>query len=270
MTNMTISNSEQSKTPLTAGSSGSATIQDLGLVGKLTPRDRRLIWIGAATLLVLIAGYSFYSSQKETRLAQGRKALFEAQEILNKELDSVMESMRPKAPAKKDVKAKVEEPFFDERSVKFDVKAKLATGIPALEKVAQSYSGNIVGFEAQMQIANLYYMHGTTPEDAKLAAEWFQKATQTSTESEHTAAALYSLGFAQEALNQCAEAVKTFDRAIHYGETPFRADSLKAQARCFETLKDNASAKKNYEKLAKDYANSEFAKFAQMRLRELK
>ena len=185
--------------------------------------------------------------------------------------------MKPAAPAevkgaKKDMKKdtkKAESAAPNIDFAKFEVTEKLKGGIPALEKVSEEYRSTLAGFDAEMQLGSLYYDHATGPASYEKAAQWFDRAANAAPSSEQASAALYSLGFAQESLGKCGDAVKNFDRALNSGASYLLGDLLRAQGRCYETLGDKANAKKTYERMEKSLPNSEDAQFAARKISAL-
>lgn len=234
-------------------------------------KQKKAVAVGVVVLLAATLAGSLYLSKRTAFRAQASEALFKARQSLSVEMKALAETLKPaekkaepvakgaKAPAKPEVKL----PPMD--FVKFDVDAKLKTGIADLEKVAEEFPGTQAGFDAKMQLGSLYFDHGSTPETYEKSAKWFDRAATTAPSSDQSVFALYSLGYSQEALGRCAEAVKTFDRAVNTGAGPLQGELLRAKARCQETLGDKAAAKTTYESIIKALPNSEAAKYAEMK-----
>jgi TolA-binding protein len=234
-------------------------------------KQRKLVALGGVIFIAAALAASLYLTKRNAFRAQGSEALFKARATLAAEMKVIADSLKPPAKpeakgAKKDAKA-ADKPEAGPNVdfAKFEVDEKLKGGVAALERVSEEYSSTLAGFDARMQLGSLYYDHATSPAAYEKAATWFAKAADGAPSSEQAASALYSLGYAQESLGKCGEAVKTFDRALNSGATYILGDLLRAQGRCYETLGDKENAKKAYERLAKSLPNTEDAKFAEMK-----
>jgi TolA-binding protein len=233
-------------------------------------KQRKLVVLGGVIFIAAALAASLYLTKRNAFRAHGSEALFKARATLAAEMKVIANSLKPPAKpevkgAKKDAKAEKPEAAPNVDFVKFEVDEKLKGGVAALERVSEEYASTLAGFDARMQLGSLYYDHATGPAAYEKAATWFAKAADGAPSSEQAASALYSLGYAQESLGKCGDAVKTFDRALNSGATYVLADLLRAQARCYETLGDKENAKKSYERLAKSLPNTEDAKFAEMK-----
>ena len=234
-------------------------------------KQKKAVIVGVVVLLAATLAGSLYLSKRNAFRTQASEALFKARQTLSVEMKALAESMKPaekkpeplakgaKAPAKPETKL----PALD--FAKFDVDGKLKSGIAELEKVAEEFPGTQAGFDAKMQLGSLYFDHGAAAETYEKSAKWFDRAASTAPSSEQTVFALYSLGYAQEALNRCGDAVKTFDRAVNTGSGSLQGELLRAKARCQETLGDKAAAKATYENIIKILPNSEAAKYAEVK-----
>lgn len=242
-------------------------------IAKAASKQRKLVFVVVAIVVLVLAAFSIYTTKRSSRIAAGKDALFKARQLLETELAAVSSAMKPPAPVavKADPKkpAAPETPFSID-AVRFDVTAKLPKSIPAFEAVAKEYDGTPPGYDAKIEVAHLYYDHGMKSEDFAISAKWFESASANAPETSATVAALHGLGYAEEAAGNCDGAVKTFDRALNYGNTLQQLDLLKAQARCYETLKNTASAKTAYGKIASMFPNTDSARYAQNKLTALK
>lgn len=244
-------------------------------LAKNASKQKKLVGIGAVILAAVLVAATIYLTKRAERISAGKDALFKARLTLENELVAVATALKPPAPkpAKVDPKAPPapEAPVSATavEGVPFDVSAKLAQSIPALEAVARDYDGISPGFDAKMVLGSLYFQHGSKTEDFANAGKWFESAAANAPQTENTVAALYGLGYAQEAQGKCDEAVKTFDKALNYGNTLQQQDLMKSQARCYETLKDTAKAKSIYEKIVATFPTSEAARNAQNKLSAL-
>jgi TolA-binding protein len=231
-------------------------------------KQRKLVAVGGVIFIAAALAASLYLTKRNAFRAQASEALFKARSTLAAEMKVVADSLKP--PAKPEVKGAKKDAAKPEVGpnvdyAKFAVAEKLKGGVAALERVAEEFPSTLAGFDARMQLGSLYYDHATGPADYEKAAGWFEVAANGAPSSEQAASALYSLGYAQESLGKCGDAVKTFDRALNSGATYILGDLLRAQARCYETLGDKENAKKSYERLAKSLPNTEDAKLAEMK-----
>jgi TolA-binding protein len=225
-------------------------------------KQRKLVAVTGVIILAAALAVSLYLSKKSNYQGQAADALFRARSKLETEMKAVATSMNPPtASAKKDAKKEAPTPSID--YVKFSVDAKLPEGIAALKKVAESFPGTPAGFDAKMELGGLYFDHAENSTAYEQAGKWFESAAASAPSSDQTIAALYSLGFTQESLGKCADAVKTFDRAMNSGSGPLQSDILRAKARCQETVGDKVGAKATYESIIKLSPGSENARFAE-------
>lgn len=230
-------------------------------------KQRKLVLVAAVIFVAAALAASLYLSRRKEFRAQGSEALYKARETLDAEMKALAESMKPAAP-KADPKAKTPAPPVmapDVSFAKFDVDQKLKGGVAALERVADEYGSTLAGFDARMQLGSLYFDHAESPAAFEKAASWFEKAAASAPSREQGASALYSLGYTQESLGKCGDAVKTFDRALASGASYVLGDLLRAQGRCYETLGDKEGAKKAYDRLIKDLPGTEDARFAELK-----
>lgn len=230
-------------------------------------KQKRLLFVGVVILLAATLAASLYLTKRNAFRAQASEALFKARSTLETEMKAFATSLAPpakKADPKADPKkaaAPVAPPSTD--FVKFDVDTKLGGAIAALEGVAKTYPNTLAGFDAKMELGSIYFEHGEGAGAYEKALRWFESAASSAPGDEYSSTALYSQGYAQEALGQCAEAVKTFDRAVNAGAGPLLGELLRAKARCQETAGDKAGAKTTYETITKKLPNTEHARFAE-------
>jgi len=235
-------------------------------------KQRKLIFVGVGLVLAFLAAYSIYSGKKSSRDHAAKQAFYSARLTLDSELETVAREHQPKAvKSKAQAKPEMEAPV-DITTIEFtpfDVKEKLPNSIPALESVVKNFDGTLAGFNAKMTLGNLYFKNGNKPEDTAMAAQWFDRASSNAPKTEFTIAALSSLGYSQEAMGKCDAAIKSFDKALNYGDSVHQIDLLKSKARCFETLGDAAQAKATYEKLISIAPQSEAARYAQNKIKQV-
>lgn len=249
--------------------SGDVLSDSMTRIATVASKQRKLVIVTGVILLAAALAASLYLAKRNTFRSQGAEALFKARTKVSAELTAIADAMKPAAaPAKIDPKTKKPiaapapaAPAID--FVKFDVDAKLKEGVPALTKVAEDFAGTLAGFDAKMQLGSLYYDHAENPAAYEKALHWFESAASAAPGADQSAAALYNVGYAQEALGRCADAVKTFDRAVNAGSGPFLGEILTGKARCQEATGDKAGAKATYESIVKQLPGSEAAKLAE-------
>lgn len=248
--------------PVSSPSLGSGDIvaDSMTRIATAASKQRKLVIVTGVILLAAALAASLYLSKRNAFRGQASEALFRARAKLDVEMKAVSASLAPATPAKKGVPA---EPAASIEFAKFDVDAKLKDGVTALAKVAEEYAGTLSGFDAKMELGGLYFDHAENPASYERARSWFDSAATSAPSNDQSIAALYNLGFAQEALGQCADSVKTYDRALNSGSSAFLGEILRAKARCQETLGDKPGAKATYESLIKQKPGTEYAKFAE-------
>ena len=255
--------------PSSSLASGDLVSDSMTRIATAASKQRKLVIVGAVILIAGALAASLYLSKRSTFRSQASEALFRARTKLDAELKAMGEAAKPAAPAAKiDPKTKKAIPAAPVAApslefTKFDVDAKLKEGTAALAKVAEEFPGTLAGFDAQMQLGSLYYDHGEGAAGYEKALTWFEAAASSAPSNDQATAALYNLGYTQEALNRCADSVKSFDRALNSGSGPFLGELLRGKARCQETLGDKAGAKSTYENMIKQLPGTEYAKVAE-------
>lgn len=247
--------------------SGDLVSDSMTRIATAASKQRKLVIAAGIVVLAAALAASLYLSKRSAFRSQASEALFKARTKLAADMKAYGDSLKPAETPAKDAKAKTakkEAPAAPSLEfVKFDVSAKLKDGIAALEKVAEDFPGTMAGFDARMELGGLYYDHAENSAAYEHAARWFESASTSAPANEQTIAALYNLGYAQEALGKCADSVKTFDRALNSGSGPLLGELLLSKARCQLTLGDKAGAKGTYESLIKQLPNTEYAKQAE-------
>ncbi|MBC7386028.1 MAG: tetratricopeptide repeat protein [Cryobacterium sp.] len=235
-------------------------------------KQRKLVAVACVILLAIALAVSLYLTKRGTFRAQASEALFKARNTLAAEMKVYSNSVRAATPVPAKVDPKSKTPIKPAAKIAnpaalslatFDVDAKLHGSVESLEKVAHDFPGTLPGFDAKMDLGGLYFDHSVGAASFEKAAKWFDSAANSAPGKEQTTAALYSLGYAQEALGRCADAVKSFDRAYHSGSGLMAGELLRSKARCQETLGDKAAAKTTYEQMVKTLPNTDAARFAE-------
>lgn len=249
-------------------------------VANLANKQKKTILMLLTAIVAVAAAYGIYVGRKVEYHAAGSEALFHAREVFGKEMSAVLDSLKPKsvleaekaaekADKKKTAKVTPTEEW-NPAEAKFDVSSQLKAGLAAMDLVASKYDGTLAAFEARLLVGNAYYDHGGDAASLKKAYEYYKMAADKAPGTEQSIAGLYAAGYAQEAMGNCADAVKTFDQALNYGKSIHQADLLKAQARCYTTLGNKADAARVYDKLALLFPGSETSRYAQAKKADLK
>jgi TolA-binding protein len=226
-------------------------------------KQRKLVIVAGVILLAATLAASLYLTKRNSYRLQASEALFKARTKLGAELKAISDSMKPAETKVKAGKDKTPAAAPSIEFVKFNLNEKLPTGVAALQKVTEDFPNTLAGFDAKIELGSLYFEHGVNSADLDQAHHWFESAASTAPSTQQTIAALYNLGYAEEALGRCADAVKTFDRALNSGSSPFKGELLRGKARCQETLGDKAAAIATYDAIVKQLPNTEHAKFAE-------
>jgi tetratricopeptide (TPR) repeat protein len=247
--------------------SGDFLSDSMTRIATIASKQRKLVIVAGVILVAAALAASLYLTKRNSFRRQASEALFRARTTLEGELKIIADATKPPEAAAKDAKGKAKpkappaEP--DIEFTKFDVDTKLKNGIAALTKVSEDFTGTLAGFDAKMQLGSLYYDHAENAAGYEHALQWFNSAATAAPANDQSVAALYNLGFAQEALNRCADAIKTFDRALTAGAGPFQGELLRGKARCQEALGDKVGAKTTYDTILLQLPNTEDAKFAE-------
>jgi tetratricopeptide (TPR) repeat protein len=250
-----------------------------GLFTGLAKNSRAMV-VCVIVLAVIAGGIALYLTRQQARSEEGRNALFLAQKSVQDGLKAIAVAEAPPAPATakvtagevKDAKGAKPDPKNDPKKKpeadleavafkKLDVDAKVADGVAKLKHVAEEYQGTRAGYEASVQLGNLYYDHG----DPAKSAEWFSKASDAAPGQFERALALSSLGYAQENAGKSADAAQTYERALNLGEGSIKGDVLLGMARSYEALHDSAKAKSTYDKITSELPNTEYSRTAELR-----
>ena len=244
--------------------SGNLVTESMTHIATTANKQRKLLIVGGVVVLAATLAASLYLSKRNTFRAAAADALFHARSKLADEMKALAPAP---APIEKDAKGKAKPaaPVPSMEFAKFDVDSKLKEGVAALQKVAEDFPATLAGYDSKMELGALYFDHAENPAAYERALRWFEAAGSSASTTDQTIASLYSLGYTQEALDRCADAVKTFDRALNSGSGPFLGELLRAKGRCQEKLADKAGAKATYDSLIKQLPGTEHAKFAEMK-----
>jgi tetratricopeptide (TPR) repeat protein len=237
---------------------------------------RPKVLLGIALAVVGASGVAVaVMNQQESKASAGRDALFEAHRTLENQLKALAEAEKP-APAKDAKAAKDAKEAKDAKALpadpesiafkKLDVDAQLGDSVKQLTAVSERYSGTRPGFEASLDLGDLYLRHG----DPGKALGWYEKATRSAPDRLGKALAWSSLGYAQESSGKLNEALQSFEKALSSGEKSVQGDVLLAIARSHEGLNDSAKARSTYDKIVAQLPNTDYARQAESYRSELK
>lgn len=140
-----------------------------------------------------------------------------------------------------------------------DVDRQLSKTVAALQKVTASFSGTSIAWEAQFKLADLYFKYEAL---SGKAAKAFEAATKTSATSREKLFALYSLAYAYEKQGKIDDAIKHLDQASGLAQPYLNAEILLSRARLLVRAGKTSEARKLYEQVSKDFANTDFARKA--------
>jgi tetratricopeptide (TPR) repeat protein len=215
-------------------------------------------------VLVIAGAIGAWMSRKDNQESVARDALYGAEKLLNDELKVVAKELAPaQSPAKgKDGKPLTAPPAPGPEAIafkSFDVNAKLPKGLAALKEVAEKHRGTRSGFEASMEVGELYMNHG----HAALAEEWFKKGTEQAGSRLEKSLSWYALGTSLENTGKSKEAVEAYQKAVNAGEPSMEGETLLALARGLELSGQSTEAKNTYERILKDLPNTEYSRLAE-------
>jgi tetratricopeptide (TPR) repeat protein len=216
-------------------------------------------------VIVVIAALGIATAVSHLRSEKAkvaREAYYVATQAYEQELKALTPTPAPTPVPSKDKKA-APVPAAPKDEVEYqqmDVAKSFPKTLAALDSVLTNHKGTLAAFQAEMLYGNLYMDHGS----AASAVPHYAAAVTQAPEALEKMSALFSLAEAQESSNQCADAVKSIDQALATGVATLKGDLLVTQARCYETLKDSAQAKKVYDRIVMELPNTPFAKIAEM------
>lgn len=231
---------------------------------RLFQHKMAVIGLLISLLLIGVAGV-FWMNHSSQMAIDANNALFQAEKLFEEDIQSLMaqeaalsRSVTPASGKEKNQKA----PQAAEGVLEFkklDVDSHYSKSLPALKDVSQKYPKTRAGFEATLQVANLYFKHG----DFTQAQSWFEKAVSTSSKGIDKAIAFSSLGYNLESQGKMNEAITAFQKALTQGEMSFKGDLLLAIARCYVNLHDATKARGIYDQIAIELPNTEYSKLAE-------
>lgn len=221
-------------------------------------------------VVVLSAGFGFYTKFKDKKALEGQDALYRAKKSLESQYAEWAKAEAP-APAAtatlKDLKkAAPPAPPKDQSREKLDVDAKLSSTVTQLKLVSEKYPSVRAGYESALLLGDLYWNHG---EVAK-ALPWYQVAISRAPRGYERAATGYTLGVTHENLGQMKEALVAYQNALGTGESALKPELLLAVARAYEGTGDVAKAKNSYDEVLQSFPATEYAKSAELNKARLK
>ncbi len=230
----------------------SFTVAVSGFFADLLQNTRGLIMILGVMIAAGVA-LSWYSNQRDTVSHQAMDIFYQAEKLLEQESKKAF----PQEAGAQDPSTKKSE---SHAFLSIDVDSKFPQAIAKLREVSDRFPKARAGFEARMQLGSLYFDHG----QFEKALGWFIKAESSGSEKVDRAAALSSLGYAQESLGKPSEALASFQKAISVGEVSMKGDLLLAIARCYESIHDLAKARSIYDQVSKEFPGGDYSKTAEL------
>ena len=226
-------------------------------------------------VLGLAALVGWWSNHHSSVNIEGMDELFTARDQADKELTAFAATVQVPAPpapkadpkkpdAAKKPDAKTPPPAPTTLSPELarfsplDVDSKFPQALAAFKKVISAHPGTLAATQANLAIADLYYDHGA----AERSTEYYRAALNLNPPQFYKMLSGYSLASALYELGKFDEALAAIDGAQKTGAKEMRGELLLLQGRVLEKKKDNAGAKKVYEQIEKDFANSPTAQTA--------
>ncbi|MGK5090108.1 tetratricopeptide repeat protein [Bdellovibrionota bacterium FG-2] len=220
--------------------------------------------LGVGAMLVIGVAIAFFMNHREETAASGRNALYAAHKSIEGGIKSMADAETP-PPQPASSPMPVGAPKAAEKDLgawmfkRFDVDAKLSEGVKKLQEVSTKFKGTRAGFEADLELGNLYFNHG----EPLKAVSWFEKAALGAPSIFERALAYSSQGNALENGEKFSDAVQAYEKALNLGEETLKGDLLLAMARCYEGAKEFVKAKGVYDRIIKELPSKEHAKSAE-------
>ena len=233
-------------------------------IGKYLQKNTKALMAFVVVLLVVLVAIGVTLKLKEDSSAEGRSALYHAQEKIREDLKNYESSLKPKtekAEAKKADPKAPPAPPVDEPSSRFakaDPAKIYSSGLVELKKVAEEYNGVRPGFDAQIQVGNLYMNHG----DSKQAVEWYEKATQSAPGPYEKTLSHVAAASTLENTSQYQKALDHLKEAIGENVETLKGEVLHGIARNHVALLEVEKAKKIYDQIISELPNTAYSKKA--------
>ncbi len=213
-----------------------------------------------AAMVVIGVAIAFVMNQRDEQAVSGRNALYSAHKSIETGIKTMAEAAAPAAPQPAGSSVPKAGPDLNAWMFKkFDVDAKLAPGVKMLGDVSTKFKGTRPGFEAELELGNLYFNHG----EPLKAVPWFEKAALGAPSIFERALAYSSQGYALENAEKYGDAAQVYEKALNLGEETLKGDLLLAMARSYEGAKEFVKAKGVYDRIIKDLPSTEAAKSAE-------
>jgi len=222
--------------------------------------EQKFAWMtGLGILLIGGAGLTALKSQRDAKIEKGRTALYSARKTYAEEMKGLEATLAPQS-ASQDSKAK--KPATPPEAIDFqafDVDAKLAQAVTALETVAKDFEGTLPGFEAMMALGGIYFDHG----NSEKSRGWFEKAEKNAPGSRDRGFAALNVAYTFENTAQPELAIQWFQRSLQTNDEAYAADASFGIARNQIALGKGEKALEIYDSLISKHPNTEISKSAQ-------
>jgi tetratricopeptide (TPR) repeat protein len=201
----------------------------------------KIVLIGAAVVLAVTAVTASVYNQKQKRQVKAQELLYLA-----------------------DKKQKDEGVRAQNEKISGDASTVFPESIQSYQKIIRDFSGTLAAFEAQLKLGDLYQEKGPI----HLAIASYEAAVQSAPKKWERLLALYSLGYAYEANKEYPKAIEQFRKAMDLKEG-MKGELMLALARNQILAGAPDQAKKTYEQMMSELANTPYAKEAEIRKERL-
>lgn len=186
-------------------------------ISELLADNWKIILGAMAAALVLLGGISMWRDHKEAREQAAANALYEAQS----------------------------------QARDFVAKKQYSEAEKAYAPLFEKFSGTRAAYEGELQVGD-FWMEGKNFDQA---VAHYEKASALAADSFSRVLAKYNLGIAQESAGKYQDAINTYEATQKLDGSDFlRPEVMMAEARCYESIKDNAKAIELYKSVQEKYA----------------
>lgn len=136
-----------------------------------------------------------------------------------------------------------------------ETKKNFAEAAKAFEPVLAKFPGSRAAYEAELHIGDLWMDAGSHDQ----AAVHYEKAARAASDGFSEVLARYNLGIALESAGKYLEAVASYQKALDARGSEFlKPEILMAQARCYESLNQDAKAVEIYKTVQEKFASKTY------------
>jgi tetratricopeptide (TPR) repeat protein len=207
--------------------------------------NRQSVGVILGVLVVLglgIYGYQSYQGKKE---AEGRAALYQANQVMDEEVKALSEADRN---------------LMNAKDAGFSVDQKLSKTVTELKAILNSANRNTqTRFEAAFKLGTLYLDHG----QSKAATEVFQTALNQAGTSFQKSSLFWLMGMAHEQGQAIAEANAAYLQGVQKGIDGMKGAFYLALVRTYNKLNQKDQAKLYSEKLNQEFPGTAWVTEAQ-------